>query len=106
MLLRRGSGASVSSVERRGSNASFTSASRRGSVNPHEDGLGAVKHLDVEQLEVAQRQRRSSMQQRRTSLAEVIPDWPQLHKRKAPEKVDFVASVVVVRWIAVLYLCA
>ena len=46
-----------------------------------------VKRVDVEQLEVQQKQRRNSMQMRRTSLAEVIPDWPLLQKRKAPEKV-------------------
>ena len=45
------------------------------------------KKVDVEQLELQQKQRRNSLQMRRTSLADVIPDWPLLQKRKAPEKV-------------------
>lgn len=86
LLSRRGSGASQSAERANAATPGTANGSRRGSVAMAEDGC-APHHLDVEQLEVAQKQRRSSMQQRRTSLAEVIPDWPQLHKRKAPEKV-------------------
>ena len=53
-------------------------------VDPQELQL---KQLDVEDFELLQKQRRSSMQARRTSLAECIPGWPLLQKRKAPEKV-------------------
>ena len=71
--------------ERRGSFDRRNSTDRRSSTEP--DNPIQVKQLDVEQLEVQQKQRRNSMQMRRTSLAEVIPDWPLLQKRKAPEKV-------------------
>ena len=43
--------------------------------------------IDVESLEISQKQRRASMSMRRTSLAEVIPDWPMLNKAKKQEKV-------------------
>lgn len=43
--------------------------------------------LDVEELENQQRQRRASLQMRRASLAEVIPDWPTLQKAKRIPKV-------------------
>ena len=43
--------------------------------------------MDIEELEQQQKKRRDSQQQRRTSLADVIPGWPLLQKRKAPEKV-------------------
>ena len=46
-------------------------------------------------LEVQQKQRRSSMQMRRTSLAEVIPDWPLLQKAKVAEKVHVGARTAV-----------
>ncbi|XP_041366543.1 twitchin-like isoform X3 [Gigantopelta aegis] len=41
-----------------------------------------IKMPTQEKLEAMEQQRRSSMQTRRASLAEVIPDWPTLQKRK------------------------
>ncbi|GFR58148.1 myosin-binding protein C, cardiac-type [Elysia marginata] len=54
--------------------------SRRQSVEMLETPVKKVSADKLEALE--QQQRRSSMQQRRASLAEVIPDWPTLAKRK------------------------
>ena len=71
--------------ERRDSFDRHNSHDRRNSNDP--DGDSPMKKLDVEMLEVQQKQRRSSMQMRRTSLAEVIPDWPLLQKAKVAEKV-------------------
>ena len=62
----------------------------RAALKAAEDLLPEIpmKQVDVEQFEIQQRQRRYSLQTRRTSLADCIPDWPTLQKRKAPEKVD------------------
>lgn len=56
------------------------------------------RRVDVEQLELQQRQRRNSLQMRRTSLADVIPDWPLLQHRKAPEKVHPRKNVPLEPW--------
>ena len=72
--------------ERRDSFDRHNSHDRRNSNDP-DGGDSPMKKLDVEMLEVQQKQRRSSMQMRRTSLAEVIPDWPLLQKAKVAEKV-------------------
>ena len=47
--------------------------------------LPVPRRVDVEQLEheLQQKQRRNSLQMRRTSLADVIPDWPLLLHRTA-----------------------
>lgn len=50
--------------------------------------ISNLHKLDLEELEQQQVQRRSSMTARRLSLAEVIPDWPQLHKPKPADKVE------------------
>ena len=49
--------------------------------------IPTVKKVSVEKLEAMdQQQRRASMQGRRLSLVEVIPDWPSLkHAEKEPE---------------------
>ena len=60
-------------------------ADRRNSQETLE--IPTLKKLDIEELEQEQKQRRNSMQARRTSLADCIPGWPLLQKRKAPEKV-------------------
>ncbi len=41
----------------------------------------------LEELEIQQKERRNSMQSRRMSLMDVIPDFPNLKKRKSPPKV-------------------
>lgn len=46
-----------------------------------------VKKVSAEKLEAMEQQRRSSMQTRRASLAEVIPDWPTLQPRKVIKEV-------------------
>ena len=47
-----------------------------------------IKMPTQEKLEAMEQQRRSSMQTRRASLAEVIPDWPTLQKRKVFREVQ------------------
>ncbi len=41
----------------------------------------------LEELEMQQKERRDSMQNRRMSLFDAIPDFPNLKKRKSPPKV-------------------
>lgn len=50
--------------------------------------IAHLRKLDLEELEHQQMQRRGSFAARRLSLAEVIPDWPQLHKPKPSNKVS------------------
>ncbi|XP_070200689.1 twitchin-like isoform X4 [Littorina saxatilis] len=52
--------------------------SRRQSLEP--DSI-PIKKVSADKLEAMEQQRRASMQSRRTSLAEAIPDWPTLQKR-------------------------
>jgi len=65
------------------------SIDRRGSEELGE--LPLLKRVDIEELEMQQKQRRNSLQARRTSLADVIPGWPLLQKRKV-EKVHTLPS--------------
>ena len=53
--------------------------------------------IDVESLEASQKQRRASMQMRRASLAEVIPDWPTLNRAPKVEQV-LIDDVIVSCW--------
>jgi hypothetical protein len=71
--------------ERRSSFDRRNSFDRRGSEELGE--LPPMKKVDLEELELQQKQRRNSLQARRTSLADVIPGWPLLQKRKVAEKV-------------------
>ena len=57
-----------------------SSIDRRGSEELGE--LPLLKRVDIEELEMQQKQRRNSLQARRTSLADVIPGWPLLQKPK------------------------
>lgn len=50
--------------------------------------IAHLRKLDLEELEHQQMQRRGSIAARRLSLAEAIPDWPQLHKPKPSNKVS------------------
>ena len=58
-------------------------SSRRQSLEPEI----TVMKVSTDKLEAMEQQRRASMQQRRTSLAEVISDWPTLQKRIVQKEV-------------------
>ena len=66
-------------------------SSRRQSLEPEIP----VKKVSADKLEAMEQQRRASMQQRRTSLAEVISDWPTLQKRVVQKEVWLAASLAV-----------
>lgn len=47
-----------------------------------------IKKPSVDKLEAIEQNRRSSMQQRRASLVELIPDWPTLQHREVKKEVS------------------
>ena len=54
-----------------------------------------VNTPSADKLEAMEQQRRASMQMRRASLAEVIPDWPMLQKRVVVKEVHTTRSKLV-----------
>lgn len=62
-------------------------SSRRQSMDNLDIPLPVMKP-SVDKLEAMEQQRRTSMQQRRASLVDLIPDWPTLQHREKTREVD------------------
>ncbi|KAK2158172.1 hypothetical protein LSH36_175g03003 [Paralvinella palmiformis] len=86
-----GGGWKVTEQAMEGDRRRRNSIDRRGSEELGE--LPLLKRVDIEELEMQQKQRRNSLQARRTSLADVIPGWPLLQKRKVEKVIENVEQV-------------
>ncbi|XP_069132541.1 twitchin-like isoform X9 [Argopecten irradians] len=85
--------ANLKKIEKTGSDSEDEKkdSSRRQSMDNLDIPLPVMKP-SVDKLEAMEQQRRTSMQQRRASLVDLIPDWPTLQHREA--KRESLAQVV------------